>query len=99
MGQPVPQPFKVEKRSSVFRTSHITVETPALFIHICLNFCKTGPGMKKGIIPTCPFLKFATRHMVLSRPALSGSLHIQHKGDCVLFRETSLKLSQTDSSN
>lgn len=39
MGQPAPQSFKVETRSSVFPTSHITVETPALFGHICLYFC------------------------------------------------------------
>lgn len=65
MGQPVSRPFKVEKRSSVFfpqlRTSQRWCSAP--LIHISLNFCKTGPGMNKGIVPTCLFYKFATRHM------------------------------------
>lgn len=72
MGQPVPEPFKVEKRSSVFPTSHITVETPALLIHISLNFCKTGPGMKKGIVPTCLFKSLQPDICFSSGPALMG---------------------------
>lgn len=62
----------------VFPTSNVTDEAAAPFIHICLNFCKTGPDTKKRIIPFFSLFgsKFATRHMVLSRRALLGSLHI-----------------------
>lgn len=41
MGQPVPGPFKVEKRTMCFQISPITDASAPSFIHICL----TGPDM------------------------------------------------------
>lgn len=51
-GSACTQPFQGGKEKYMFSQLHTSqMRAAAPFIHVYLNFCKTGPDIKKGIMP------------------------------------------------